>query len=104
MAAVLALALPGVMLPGVLLAPPAWAGDVDHSRVRKLVESGEIRPLAELLRRAQEQHQGELLEAEIEEEGGELVYEIELLAPNGEVWEVYFDARSGELLKVARED
>lgn len=78
---------------------PALAGDLEYREMRKLRQSGEIRPLAELLEKAQAVHQGELLEAELEEHDDALVYEIELLTPDGEVWELFFDARTGELLE-----
>jgi uncharacterized membrane protein YkoI len=45
-----------------------------------------------------------VLETELEEKGGELVYEVEILDDNGEVWEMKFDARSGALLEEEQED
>ena len=45
-----------------------------------------------------------MLEVELEERHGGVYYEVEILDANGEVWEMYFDARSGELLGEEQED
>jgi uncharacterized membrane protein YkoI len=45
-----------------------------------------------------------VLETELEESGGGMVYEVEILDANGEVWEMKFDARSGALLGEEQED
>ncbi|MDH5525695.1 MAG: PepSY domain-containing protein [Nitrospirota bacterium] len=96
------------LLLALLVAPwcgaPALAGDLEYDEMRKLRMSGEIRPLSELLERAQQERKGELLEAELEERDDRLVYEIELLTEDGEVWEFFFDARTGELLDSEQED
>lgn len=47
---------------------------------------------------------GRLLEAELEFEDGRLVYELEWLDAQGQVWEQTFDAYSGKLLASERED
>ncbi len=36
---------------------------------------------------------------ELEHKQGRLVYELELLDEQGRVWEFYFDAASGEMIK-----
>ena len=55
----------------------------EHEAVRDMAEQGDI---------------------ELEEKGGELVYEVEILGDKGEVWEMKFDARSGALLEEEQED
>ena len=53
-----------------------------------------------MLRQAMERHPGaRLLEAELEEEDGIFVYEIELLTADGVARELELDARDGRLLK-----
>jgi len=57
-------------------------------------------PLEALLQRAMERYPGaSLLEAELEEEDGIYVYEIELLTTDGVARELELDARDGCLLK-----
>lgn len=79
----------------------AHAGE-DHERVRAAREAGRILPLAELLARVLPGQPGEVLEVELEEEHGRLVYEIKLLRPDGRLVELYYDAASGA--PVADED
>jgi uncharacterized membrane protein YkoI len=69
----------------------------DHERVRAAREAGRVLPLAGLLARVGAEHPGaEVLEVELEEEHGRLVYEIKLLRPGGRLTELYYDAATGE--------
>lgn len=81
---------------------PAVAGRDDHERVRSAVQAGELLPLRTILDRAAQSHPGEFIAAELEEEDGRLVYEIKLLAADGRVLELLFDARTGALLEEKR--
>ena len=76
-----------------------WADD-DHERARELVKSGEIIALEQLLQKivAGEKGHLRLLEAELEEKSGRLVYELELVDEKGVVREMLFDAKTGEAL------
>lgn len=86
------------VLAFLLLAVPAWA-DGDHDRARRAFEEGRILPLKEILARAEAAYPGQLLEAELEDERGVLVYEIKMLTADGRVVELYYDAATGQLLK-----
>ncbi len=90
------------LLVAWLLAGPAVADD--HDAIRALVADGRILPLERILERAQARRPGRVLESELEHERGRLVYEIEILDDHGQVWELYFDAASGEFLEEERED
>ncbi|HSV28924.1 MAG TPA: PepSY domain-containing protein [Candidatus Omnitrophota bacterium] len=83
----------------MILALPALAGEREHDRARKALEAGEVLPLKTILDRAEAVQPGQLLEAELEDEHGGLVYELKLLTPDGKVSKLLFDARTGELLK-----
>ena len=78
--------------------------DDDHEQARQLKESGQILSLEKILKSAQSVHSGRVIEVELDNEKGRYVYEVELLDEGGEVWELYFDAASGELIKRERED
>lgn len=78
--------------------------DSDHDEAMRLKDAGEIIALEVILQNARKLHQGKIIEAELESEDGELVYEIELLTPNGRVVELLFDATTGEHLKTEIED
>lgn len=91
-----------VTLPLVLLlaAAPAVSRDLDQDEALRLRREGLIMPLETLVQRAMERYPGaRLLEAELEEDDGIYIYEIELLTTNGIARELEFDARDGRLLK-----
>lgn len=67
------------------------------AQVRAWVEQGEILSLESILQLTP--LGGELLDAEVEWEGGVLTYELKWLDAQGQRHETYVDARSGELVK-----
>ena len=69
--------------------------DDDHERAESYRRSGEIVPLSQLLQRSELAGQ-RILEAELEDEHGRLVYELEILHSDGRVTERYYDAATGE--------
>lgn len=91
------------ILAASLLVSPAWA-DSDHDRARRAVEEGRILPLKEILARAEASHPGQLLEAELEDELGRLIYELKVLTKDGGVVKLYYDAGTGELLKAKEKE
>jgi uncharacterized membrane protein YkoI len=78
----------------IALAAPAPADD-GQRRARDGVSRGELVPLETLLADARKRHPGRVLEVELDD--GE--YEIEILADDGRVVELTYDARSGRLLE-----
>jgi uncharacterized membrane protein YkoI len=87
----------------LILFERAGLADSDHDRAKQLREAGEILPLERIIEMAKKDHPGRLIEAELEEKKGRFIYELELLDEEGIVWELKYDARSGELLKEKRE-
>ena len=88
----------------LLLAMNLSAGE-DHRLARGLLESGRILPLEQLLEKIRPQFPGgRVLEVELEQEDDGIVYEIELLDPQGRVWELEVDAVTGEPLKREQDD
>lgn len=84
----------------LLVATSAASRDLDQDEALRLRREGLIMPLEALLQRAMERYPGaRLLEAELEEDDGIYIYEIELLTTNGIARELEFDARDGRLLK-----
>lgn len=74
-----------------------WAGD--HDNAKKLMESGDIVPLETILEQLQKRIAGRVIEVELEDKKGRLVYEIEQIDKKGIVREFVFDATDGRLLK-----
>lgn len=85
------------------LAPLAHA-DNDDKRIRRLQNSGDILPLEQIFNRARAVKQGRILDADLDEDDGRLVYEIELLDARGRVWEMKLDARTGKLIEIEQDD
>jgi uncharacterized membrane protein YkoI len=86
-------------------------GDHDEDRARAAREAGSILPLADILARAQRDFGGRLLDVELErrdEDNGaagrsdDWIYELKLLAPDGAVVKLAYDARTGRLIQVER--
>ena len=90
-----------LLLAALLVATPALAGrDLEQDEALRLRQAGVIQPLDPLLRPLLERYPGaRLLEAELEEEHGRYIYELELLTRQGEVRDIELDAANGELLK-----
>jgi uncharacterized membrane protein YkoI len=71
----------------------------DHDRAKLLRDTGKILPLQVILEKSRKiLQEGRILEVELESKGDLLLYEIELLLPNGQVVELYFDAKNGNYL------
>ncbi|WP_313242587.1 PepSY domain-containing protein [Stutzerimonas nitrititolerans] len=84
----------------LLAATPAASRDLDQDEALRLRREGLIMPLEALVQRAMERYPGaRLLEAELEEDDGIYIYEIELLTTDGIARELEIDARDGRLLK-----
>jgi len=84
---------------------PLCADDVNEREARRLVERGQLRPLAEILAAIRKEFGGTVIEVELEREGsGTYVYEIEILSADGRVLELEYDGRTGKLIKLEEED
>jgi uncharacterized membrane protein YkoI len=89
----------GIALAAVLTTAAVCAESHDQDAARQAVESGEIRPLADILAAVRGQLPGEVVGVEIESKKGHWIYEFRVLDRNGHVFEVFVDARSGEIDK-----
>lgn len=93
------------LLSGVLLAGPGLARDLDQDEALRLRREGIILPFEQMMKQVEQHYPGfTLLEAELEEEHGVLVYEVEILTPQGVVRELELDARDGRVLKDEEDD
>jgi uncharacterized membrane protein YkoI len=99
-------------IPAVLLvllsslAGPALGDDDDigHEEARRLLESGRVIPLEQILEQLHRNVPGKLLETEIERDDGRIIYDLKILRPDGRVQEVEVDAATGEILKIEDDD
>ncbi len=76
----------------------------DWEQAARMAEEGRIHPLDEIVLDALRRQAGRLLEVEFERLGVRWAYEVEILDAAGTVWELYYDAETGTLLKQAPSD
>lgn len=93
----------GVLAAGLFYMPMGLADD-DHIRARELSQRGEILSLERISDLAKAVHPGKLIDIDLERKRELWIYEVELLDDRGRVWEMKFDARNGELLKLEQDD
>lgn len=87
-----------------LLAAPALASRDDHDRARRALEAGEILPLSEILESAHAMRPGRVIEIELERDDGRWIYELELVTPQGRLYEMEIDAATGTVLEIEEDD
>lgn len=88
-----------LMVAVVLVTAVIPVAGADHDEVRKLHENEAIVGLEQILTTFRQNYpDGRVLEVELEREDDEHIYELEILAPSGEVRELRFDAVTGEFL------
>jgi uncharacterized membrane protein YkoI len=87
--------------------PPASADDEaatgaalarDHDQAERARESGEIRPLEEIMPILRERFSGEVAQIELERDHGVWIYEFRLIDAAGRLIEVKVDARTGAVV------
>lgn len=78
---------------------PSHAGEAgDHDRARRALEAGEVLPLQSILERVGRQYPGEVMDVELDREGGRWVYEVKVLRSGGSLLKLKVDGRDGTVL------
>lgn len=72
---------------------------VQREALRQAVESGQIRPLSDVLSAVRDDLEGELVGVEIEHEDGAWIYEFRVARPGGRLVELYVDAATARIVK-----
>jgi len=78
--------------------------DDDHLKAKRLLKSGDIVSIEQILTKVRQSYQGRVLEVDLEEKDGRYLYEIELVDSKGEVSKFYFDAKTGEEIEKTHDD
>jgi uncharacterized membrane protein YkoI len=90
-----------VLAAGVFLSAASSQADPrDLDAVRRAVERGEIRPLADILAAIRGKLPGEVAGVEIEQKNGRWLYEFRVVGSTGRLFEVYVDGRTGEIDRI----
>lgn len=72
----------------------------DHERARRMVQAGEIVPLRDVLAEMTKRFQGTMLEVELQNVDGRWLYDIRLLTPAGWIIDLFYDAKTKQLVEV----
>lgn len=83
----------------LLAAAPARA-DSDQDRAREAVQSGQVKPLNQILKAVRKQYKGEVLDAQLLDLGGTWIYRVRILTKDGQVLDVGVDGQSGQIIDV----
>ncbi|MDX2257574.1 MAG: PepSY domain-containing protein [Hyphomicrobiaceae bacterium] len=89
---------------GALAGPSAVGDDLGPDDALRLLREGRILPLATLLDRLAATVPGHVVEMELEDDDGALVYDFKVLSPDGRLSEVEVDAATGEVLAIEDDD
>jgi len=88
-----------------LLSGSVAARDVSHNEVLELRRQGQLLPLEQVLEAIEQRHPGaQVLEVDLDREGPDYLYEIEILTRDRQVRELEIDARTGNILEDKLED
>ena len=74
-------------------------GGDEHQEVLEYRQSRDILSFEEILKAVRPNIEGEIIEAEFEQEDGIPVYEFKYIDTSGRVLKIYVDARTGKILK-----
>ncbi|MFV0408263.1 MAG: PepSY domain-containing protein [Paracoccus sp. (in: a-proteobacteria)] len=89
---------------GAALPPVESEDGLDAAFARAAVLDGRILPLDRILDILRADFEGEIIEIQLEYEEDELAYEFDLVSPDGRVFEVEIDARTGVIIEVEDEE
>lgn len=95
----LSLALLAALGVSSLRAPLGAQERRDHERARAALEAGQIRPLSDLLAEVERRFRGRVIEADLERDDTQWLYELKILPPNGRLFIVELDAATGALVR-----
>ncbi len=71
----------------------------DHERARAALEAGQIRPLSDLLAEVERRFRGRVIEADLERDDAQWLYELKILPPNDRIFIIELDAATGTLVR-----
>ncbi|MBD3649171.1 MAG: PepSY domain-containing protein [Pseudomonadales bacterium] len=83
----------------------AVTSNADRShQIKRWADQEGVKPLEEIMEMNRKRFDGRIIDMEVEEEHGRIIYEVEYIDHEGVIREVHIDARTGEWLKEEIED
>lgn len=92
-----------LMTPLLIMSSLSLA-DIRPDQVRELTRTGKILPFETILDSVYAIKQGKLIEAELEKEDEQYIYDIEILDTHNRIWEFDVDAQTGAVLEFEQDD
>ena len=91
-----------LMLTGLTGLPgaPTVKADADPEQVRKATESGQIKPLSEILDAVGRKVPGKVLDVQVDNEGSPWLYRIKVRGQKGDVTSVTVNAETGRIIEI----
>tara|TARA_R110002124_G_scaffold91483_3_gene232793 strand:- start:3155 stop:3478 length:324 start_codon:yes stop_codon:yes gene_type:complete len=84
---------------------PGNADDINQDEVLELRRSGAVAPFQAILQSVSSRYPGaQVLEVELENDGNDYIYEIDIVVDGGRVRELEIDASDGRILEDKMED
>ncbi|MPM71253.1 hypothetical protein SDC9_118216 [bioreactor metagenome] len=77
----------------------AHADEKDHELARRALQEGKVLPLRTVLEQVEREYKGQVLEVELERDGGSFIYEIKLLLPDGRLMKLEVDGATGKVVR-----
>lgn len=81
-----------------------YDGGLDAGAARAAMLRGEILPLDKILAIVRKTVPGEIIEIELDLEYGVLIYEMDILSPDGRLFELEVSAATGKILEIEEDD
>lgn len=78
--------------------------DDESDRARSGVKAGEILPLSAILARVRTRLDARMIDADLHRRRGRMIYELEMLAPDGRVLDLEVEAATGRILNLQADD
>jgi uncharacterized membrane protein YkoI len=102
----LALAAPAVARAEAARIPPGVALEdgIDADAVLRAVQRAELMPLGRVLDILRAERQGEVVEIELDLDDGRVIYDFDVLSPDGRLYAVAIDAVTGQVREIELED
>jgi uncharacterized membrane protein YkoI len=90
----------------VLSLPPGveFEDGIDADTVLRAVQQAELMPLDRVLQILRAERQGEVVEIELDIDDGRVIYDFDVLSPEGRLYAVAIDALTGQVLEIELED
>lgn len=92
------------MIAGLPLVMLTAESAVANQEVEHLKALGPVVSLEDVIVKAKERQPGRMIEAEVDEHHGKVIYEIDILDDQGRVWELKYDVKTGEFLGRSKEE